>query len=167
MNFDVKVQEQIQKLFTIMLPSNTLGQIALELALNPPKENEPSYPLFNKEKNAILKALKEKAQLMEKMFNQMENIQCNDVEGAMYAFPSIKFSEKAKKVSAGSGMTPEKFYVIRLLEETGVALVPGCGFGQIEGTHHFRITTLPSNIDEVMKKIQLFNSNFHSQYKDE
>ena len=166
MNFDKKVQEQIQKLFTIMLPSNTLGQIALELAINPPKENEPSFEFFKKEKEDILKSLKEKALIMERMFNKMENIQCNDVEGAMYAFPRIWFSNKAKEVAAGLGMTPEKFYVIKLLEETGVALVPGCGFGQQDGTHHFRITTLPSNIDEVMKKIEKFNSSFHSQYKD-
>lgn len=30
------------------------------------------------------------------------------------------------------------FFCLRLLEETGICVVPGCGFGQREGTYHFR-----------------------------
>lgn len=33
------------------------------------------------------------------------------------------------------------FYCIRMLEETGICLVPGSGFGQRDGTYHFRYTT--------------------------
>ena len=32
---------------------------------------------------------------------------------------------------------------LRLVEETGIVCVPGSGFGQKEGTFHFRITILP------------------------
>lgn len=166
MNFDSKVREQILKLFTIMLPSNSFGQIALELALNPPRPEDPSFPLYSQEKGKITQDLHRKAKVIDKMLNRMQNISCNDVEGAMYAFPSIRFSKKAKEVAGSFGMTPEKFYVLRLLEETGVALVPGCGFGQKEGTHHFRITTLPANIEEVMSKLESFNSEFHERFKD-
>ena len=166
LNFDNKVKEQINKLFTIMLPSNSLGQLALELALNPPRPGDASYELYSKEKGKILNDLHKKAKMIDQMLNKMKNIDCNDIEGAMYAFPSIKFSNKAKEVAKSFGMTPEKFYVLRLLEETGVALVPGCGFGQKEGTHHFRITTLPVNIDEVLSRLQEFNSKFHETYKD-
>ena len=32
---------------------------------------------------------------MSKYLNEMVNIKCQEVEGAMYAFPSITFSKKA------------------------------------------------------------------------
>lgn len=30
------------------------------------------------------------------------------------------------------------FFCLKLLEETGICVVPGSGFGQREGTFHFR-----------------------------
>lgn len=36
------------------------------------------------------------------------------------------------------GMQPDMLYCLRLLEETGICVVPGSGFGQREGTYHFR-----------------------------
>jgi len=36
------------------------------------------------------------------------------------------------------GLAPDAFYCYQLLEETGICVVPGSGFGQREGTYHFR-----------------------------
>lgn len=36
------------------------------------------------------------------------------------------------------GLAPDMFFCMRLLEETGICVVPGSGFGQREGTYHFR-----------------------------
>ena len=33
--------------------------------------------------------------------------------------------------------TPDEFYCWRMLEETGISLVPGSSLGQKEGTYHF------------------------------
>lgn len=35
------------------------------------------------------------------------------------------------------------FYCMKLLEEEGICLVPGSGFGQKEGTFHFRLVQQP------------------------
>lgn len=35
-------------------------------------------------------------------------------------------------------MAPDMFYCLKLLEETGICVVPGSGFGQRQGTYHFR-----------------------------
>ena len=166
MNFDPYVKDQIFKMVSIMIASNTLGQVALELALNPPKSGEPSYEKFVKERDEIQYELRRKAKLIDKTLNKMENISCNDVEGAMYAFPSIVFTKKAISAAGAVGMSPDKFYVMRLLEETGVVVVPGCGFGQRENTYHFRITILPTNIEEVLQKLNNFNEEFHRIYQD-
>ncbi len=36
------------------------------------------------------------------------------------------------------GIQPDMLYCLRLLEETGICVVPGSGFGQKDGTYHFR-----------------------------
>jgi len=43
-----------------------------------------------------------------------------------------------------------------ILDQTGIALVEGSGFGQKEGTYHFRITNLlhESKLDESLKNLE-------------
>jgi alanine transaminase len=60
----------------------------------------------------------------------------------MYAFPSIRFSEKVKQKAAEAGMQPDTYYCMEVLKNTGIVLVPGNGFKQKKDTYHFRITTL-------------------------
>lgn len=40
------------------------------------------------------------------------------------------------------GQQPDFFYCLQFLEEKGVCVVPGSGFGQAEGTFHFRCGVL-------------------------
>jgi alanine transaminase len=72
----------------------------------------------------------------------MVNVKSNEVEGAMYAFPSITFSKKAIAAAEKEGKAPDLFYCLEVLKNTGIVLVPGSGFRQKPGTYHFRITTL-------------------------
>lgn len=46
-----------------------------------------------------------------------------------------------------NGEEPDMFYCMKLLEETGICLVPGSGFGQKDGTYHFRYNT--SRVNQV------------------
>ena len=168
LNIDPEVKAQIVKLASIMLCSSTLGQLGMELVLNPPEKHQPSYERFMKEKTEILGALKRKSEIIYEMFNQMENITCNQVEGAMYALPCVSFSKKAIAEAKGLGMEVDKFYVLRALEETGIILVPGSGFGQRPGRYHFRITVLSpeETLRELLLSFKRFNSRFHNQFKD-
>lgn len=43
----------------------------------------------------MLEALKEKAKLVTELLNKIEGIECNPVQGAMYAFPKITIPPKA------------------------------------------------------------------------
>ena len=51
--------------------------------------------------------------------------------------------------------TPDAFYCYTLLEETGICVVPGSGFGQQPGTFHFRsvspATQLTIQLNHVSK----------------
>ena len=49
-----------------------------------------------------------------------------------------------------------------LLEQTGVCVVPGTGFGQIPGTAHFRTTILPPTrkIQKVVERLAAFHAAY-------
>ena len=96
----------------------------------------------------------------------MKNIKCNEIEGAMYAFPLIELPEKIIKKARELKMEPDYYYCLSLLENTGLITVPGSGFGQKEGTYHVRLTNLISPKEEMIKmldKIEQFNNFFFNQ----
>lgn len=49
--------------------------------------------------------------------------------------------EKAKEKSQSLNLCPSTFYALELLEKSGVVIVPGEGFGQKQGSYHFRLVT--------------------------
>ncbi|MEE6523224.1 hypothetical protein FKM82_022014 [Ascaphus truei] len=63
-------------------------------------------------------------------------------------------------------MAPDMFYCMQLLEETGICVVPGSGFGQKEGTYHFRMTILPpaEKLKILLQKVKDFHMKFLEDY---
>ncbi|XP_070574599.1 alanine aminotransferase 2-like [Ptychodera flava] len=167
-NMDTEVFGMLKKLVSAKLCPTTLGQITMECTVNPPREGEPSYELFMQEKTAVLQALREKAKLVAETFDAVDGVSCNEVMGAMYAFPRIHLPKKAVEKAKELGMAADAFYCMRFLEEKGVCVVAGSGFGQVDGTYHFRMTILPSveKIKEVMERFREFHSKFMEEYKD-
>ncbi|MGH0132855.1 UNVERIFIED_CONTAM: hypothetical protein FKN15_050903 [Acipenser sinensis] len=74
--------------------------------------------------------------------------------------PSYEQFIKAK------GQSPDMFYCMKLLEEMGICIVPGSGFGQREGTHHFRMTILPptEKLRILLNKLKEFHERFTREY---
>lgn len=102
-NLDNFAEEMFYKLKSIELCSNTIGQIAMDLMVNPPKEGRESsecMELYNKEVDEIYNGMKERAEMLTERLNKMTNTSCTTIEGAMYAFPQVKFSDKAIKRAA-------------------------------------------------------------------
>ncbi|KAJ8340142.1 hypothetical protein SKAU_G00347750 [Synaphobranchus kaupii] len=165
-NLDPDVKAQLLKLLSVRLCPPVTGQAAMDVIVNPPQKDEPSYPQFLKEKSAVLSTLAEKARLTEQLLNEVPGIQCNPVQGAMYAFPRIFIPPRAVDEAKALGMTPDMLYCLRLLEETGICVVPGSGFGQKEGTYHFRMTILPSTekLKLLLEKVQGFHIRFLEEY---
>mmetsp|Transcript_15358 Transcript_15358/g.27296 ORF Transcript_15358/g.27296 Transcript_15358/m.27296 type:complete len:517 (+) Transcript_15358:198-1748(+) len=142
-NFKPEVMEQIVKLASSGLCSNLMGQVMCDLMVSPPKSDDETQKLFEKERDEVLSSLGKKAHMVHARLNELPGIVCQPLEGAMYAFPRLElpeyFVEKARK----AGKTPDSLYALSLLEHTGICTVPGSGFGQIEGTYHIRMTFLP------------------------
>ncbi|EER41400.1 alanine transaminase [Histoplasma capsulatum H143] len=147
----------------IMLCAPVTGQCLLEMMVNPPVEGDPSYELYQKEYNTIRDGLFDRAQALYKAFQQMEGVECQEPGGAMYLFPTINLPPKAIEAAKAANREPDEFYALRLLDATGVCVVPGSGFGQKEGTLHFRTTFLAPGTawaDKIVK----FHKEFMNKY---
>uniref|UniRef100_A0A4W5MYJ7 alanine transaminase n=2 Tax=Hucho hucho TaxID=62062 RepID=A0A4W5MYJ7_9TELE len=165
-NMDPEVQAQLSKLVSVRLCPPVPGQVLMDLVVNSPQPGEPSYTTFMKERTATLSLLAEKAKLTEQILNTVPGITCNPVQGAMYSFPNISLPEKSIKEAKALGQAPDMFYCMKLLEETGICLVPGSGFGQKDGTYHFRMTILPptDKLKILLAKVKEFHQKFTQQY---
>lgn len=161
------VVDQLYKLASVGLCPNLGGQICMSLVAEPPQKGEPSYELFEKEKADILSSLKRRATKLVGALNKLEGVTCNEAEGAMYAFPMVTLPPKAIAAAKAQGVAPDNMYAMRLLSETGIVVVPGSGFGQVEGTFHFRTTFLPSeqDIEAVTQRITKFHEGFMAEFK--
>lgn len=61
----------------------------------------------------------------------------------------------------------DAFYCMELLENTGICTVPGSGFGQKDGTYHFRTTLLPpeQELELVVTRLGMFHKTFTEKYQ--
>ncbi|XP_062987313.1 alanine aminotransferase 1 isoform X2 [Elgaria multicarinata webbii] len=167
-NMDPAVQQQLTKLVSVRLCPPVTGQVLLDVVVNRPQPGDPSYQQFSQEKQAVLSALAKKARLTEETFNQAPGIHCNPVQGAMYAFPRIYLPPRAVQEAKAKGQAPDMFFCLKLLEETGICVVPGSGFGQKEGTFHFRMTILPplEKLEVMLQKLSQFHARFTKEYSE-
>jgi alanine transaminase len=165
-NIDNEVNEQVYKLFSMTLCSNTIGQAMVASILNPPTPGDASYELFNKEKSAKLDALKRKAGVLSEALNSIKGCRTLPIEGAMYAFPEVFLPKKFIAECEAAGQSPDGVYCMKMLEATGVVTVPGSGFGQRPGTWHYRITILPKEdvLKSVMGNIKTWHEALINEY---
>lgn len=166
-NMCPQVKAMLLKSISAQLCPTTIGQACMDTVVNPPKPGEPSYDLWLKEKTAVLDSLKVRAEMVADTFNSIEGFTCNPVQGAMYAFPQLRLPPKAIEAAKKAGQAPDVFYSFQLLENTGICIVPGSGFGQKPGTYHFRTTILPQTdkLKHMLNLFRDFHTKFLQQYK--
>ena len=114
-------REVLARILRARLSSSHPMQCAIRPALEGGQEHIP----------AVVEKLRRRRDLMVSILNAVPGIQCFRPQAAFYAFPRLEI--------AGS----DKEFVIELIRETGVVVVPGEGFGQAPGTKHFRLVFLP------------------------
>lgn len=56
----------------------------------------------------------------------------------------------------------------QILDQSGIVLVPGSGFGQEDGTLHFRTTFLPAEatMHETLKNLARAHEKFMDEHRD-
>jgi aspartate/methionine/tyrosine aminotransferase len=154
-NVPEDVLDEMTKLQSVSLCANSVGQIVTYLLVRPPKQGDASFDTWKAERAKVLDDLRRKAEIMARGLDAIEGISCVPVAGAMYAFP---------KITLPAGVADGE-YCLALLEETGICVVPGSGFGQEPGTAHFRTTILPplDEIETVVRRMAEFHRGFVSR----
>ncbi|KAI9995785.1 hypothetical protein PInf_012853 [Phytophthora infestans] len=152
-NIDEGAKDQFYKLMSVNLCSNIEGQLVVGMMTNPPQPGDASYERYAEQRDGTLGSLKRRAEKLVKAFNELEGVTCNETEGAMYTFPNLTLPPKAVEAAKEAGMAP--------------MLVPGSGFGQKEGTWHFRTTILPPEdaVDDVIEMTSKFHAKFMDTYR--
>ncbi|HUL44398.1 MAG TPA: aminotransferase class I/II-fold pyridoxal phosphate-dependent enzyme [Bacteroidota bacterium] len=179
-NIPDDVLAELVKLQSISLCANLPGQLATYLMVSPPVKGEESYETYLRERNDILGALKRKAEALGHAVNRIGGMSLEIPQGAMYAF--VRFELPVERETDVAAMSPaqrqayeakkDNDYCMALLEETGICVVPGSGFGQMPGTLHFRTTFLPpeNEIEEFVHRLKDFHVKYvkklegHTQY---
>ncbi|MBI5477123.1 MAG: aminotransferase class I/II-fold pyridoxal phosphate-dependent enzyme [Ignavibacteriales bacterium] len=169
-NMPPDVMAELVKLQSISLCANVVGQVATYLMVSPPREGDESYQLYISERDSILSDLKTKAEILGREINKIPGMSLESPQGAMYAFvkfelphdPKLNLNAMNEESRIAYEAKRDSDYCMSLLEETGICVVPGSGFGQIPGTLHFRTTFLPpqNEIQEFVEKLK----NFHITY---
>lgn len=96
---------------------------------------------FKKRRNYIVKAL-----------NEMEGVQCFNPQGAFYVFPNIS-AHLNKQTPSGGTIADSTDLCMYLLEEAGLAAVPGDAFGEPEGLRLSYASSM-DDLKEGMKRLQ-------------
>ncbi|OEL37702.1 Alanine aminotransferase 2, mitochondrial [Dichanthelium oligosanthes] len=132
--FGDDVKDQIDKVASVTICPNIAGQILMSLVMDPPKLGDESFESFEAEKEKIHSSFWKRAETLEKAFSSLEGVSCDMMEGGLYFFPRLHLPSLAIKAAKSEGVSPDVFYTHRLLEATGIAVVPGSGFHQVSQT---------------------------------
>lgn len=70
-NMDPEVMKVLLKSISAMLCPSVLGQVVMDVVVNPPQPNEPSYEKFQKEKKETLQSLAKRSRLVVDTLNSI------------------------------------------------------------------------------------------------
>lgn len=119
--FKPEVEEVIYKLAAIQLCPVVMGQVAVELMVNPPQPGDESYEEFNAEYSGIFNTLKHRSSVLFEAFKDMEGVECQAPEGAMYLFPKITLPKKALEKAKSLNEVPDELYCLELWKKPAFA----------------------------------------------
>lgn len=129
----IKAMSMIQSQSTSA--TSSISQAAAVEALNGPQDYiRDSKKVFEKRRDMVVK-----------MLNEIDGIQCNNPNGAFYVFPACT-GLYGKKTESGKIIENDSDFATYLLEEALVAVVPGIAFGS---SGFFRISYAAS--EEFLK----------------
>jgi alanine transaminase len=163
-NIDPKIIEQLQKLLSLSIAPNSPGQLLLDIQVNP-----PTGPVCGKqwkfESGRELQSLEKRAKELHDVLEKLPGMKLQQAAGAMYLFPRLEIPKKFVE-TLPKGLAPDLGWALKLMDEEGIIVTAGSGFGQRQGTNHFRITFLPTegSMAEVMARLPRFQKRFMEQY---
>ncbi|CAL8325294.1 unnamed protein product [Arctogadus glacialis] len=160
-NFDPSVQIEFDRLISLLtLP--IIGQLALEVMLNPLQPGDPSYEQYQEEVQHIRETMVHNVTRALEVLNSLPGVSCEPIKGGASMFPRLHLPHVAIHQAKEEEQLPDFFYCSRLLEQTGLCVCPGSDLGLPEGTYHIRLCIMTSvdTMEEVLRRL----GNFHKQF---
>lgn len=142
---DNEILRTLEKWFSMRLSPNSVGQLFTYAMVKLPFDDIGVQKKIKNKKDEYIK----KSDLIVNGLNKINGISCQKVSGAMYVFPKVQIPTWIKEKTKMTGHTYDFQFCYELLNRYGICVVPGSGFGQKEGTFHFRMTLLP-NYDDLV-----------------
>uniref|UniRef100_A0A672IX05 alanine transaminase n=1 Tax=Salarias fasciatus TaxID=181472 RepID=A0A672IX05_SALFA len=164
LNLDPAVMEYVYKIFSIGSCGSVSGQLALDIMSSPPQPGDSSYPLYEQH---IRSTLVHNVKTASEVLNRLPGLSCQPGDGGAFLFPRVDIPPKAiQRAQVTETQKPDTFYCVKLLEEAGVLVSPGCDFTQKEGTHHIRLCTLVCSdvFEELLRRLSNFQTNFMKDF---
>lgn len=169
-NIHDDVRSQFNKILSLSICPNIAGQLLVDIMVDPPT-GPVCGKLWQEERRRELASLERRAVKLHGAINKLPGLSAQKATGALYLFPKIEMTKKALEAAKkadfrGNPVSPDMFYALELMDATGIVITPGSGFGQKEGTHHFRTTFLPSeaDMDEVVQRLSDFQYKFMERF---
>uniref|UniRef100_A0A8C9V6C9 alanine transaminase n=1 Tax=Scleropages formosus TaxID=113540 RepID=A0A8C9V6C9_SCLFO len=154
-NLDPSVKQSVTSAFNTERNTAVIGQIALNIMVDPPKPGDPSYPTFSQVSLHVQETVE-----------ALPGTSFQAGSGGIYAYLRLDLPQKALLQAKEEGTDPDLMYCSRLLEEEGVCLVVGKEHGQQEGTYHIRICigTTSTRLKEVLRRLKSFHLRFLNEF---
>lgn len=163
-NIPADVRALLYKMVSVGLCPPLSGQVGVDCLMRPPREGEPSHAQWKQETDTIHTALAHRTQLMAARLNALPGVSCVNSPGALYLYPKLELPQGAVDAAHRLGKEADTLYALELLDETGICVVPGSGFGQKEGEHHYRLTCLCPGVEEYVEMLEKFHLGFLKRY---
>lgn len=154
----------LYKMASVTLCPPLSGQIGVDCMVRPPRPGDPSYQLWKTETDATHAALAQRTKTMAERLSSLPGVSCVNSPGALYLFPRIRLPPAAIEAAHEAGKEPDTLYALELLDDTGICVIPGSGFGQKEGEYHYRLTCLCPGVEEYVGALERFHHKFMARY---
>ncbi|XP_049911240.1 alanine aminotransferase 2-like [Epinephelus moara] len=157
-NMDPEVRHVVNIMLDTDICAPVIGQLALDVMVNPPKPGDPSYDTYTQEIVITQATLSQNAQRAQEFLNDLPGMSCQPVMGGIYLYPCLYLPAEIIEQAKILGLEADVLYCQMSLEEEGVLLEAGCQHGETTGNYYLRLCILvpPDTLQEVLARLGSF-----------
>ncbi|XP_029988592.1 alanine aminotransferase 2-like [Sphaeramia orbicularis] len=146
--------------------SPVLGQLALEVMVNPPRPGDASYETYTQEISLTYTTVSQNAQRACEVLNSLTGMSCQPAMGGVFLYPRLNLPPQMIDEAKVLGVEADVLYCQMLLEEEGVCLGAGSENRPHDNNYHIRLcVSAPTNIlDEVLERISSFHRRLLNRF---
>uniref|UniRef100_A0A8C7GNI8 alanine transaminase n=1 Tax=Oncorhynchus kisutch TaxID=8019 RepID=A0A8C7GNI8_ONCKI len=162
-NVDPAVMVFAKTLLCTDINAPVIGQIALEIMVNPPRPGDPSHSKYTQEILTNRITLAQNAQRAWEFLIGLPGVSCQPVTGGIFIYPRLSLPPEAVEQARSDGLEADVLYSQSLLDKEGVCVGAGCE--QREDKYHIRLCVLTPSA--TLEKVLACLGSFHLHFLDQ